>query len=187
MFRHEDNRSRLNKALRIGYIKMKKKYGEDEVQEQAAEIWKLTSEEQSRLYEENTPQCLSPEFVQQLGELFDGWKDKFAKEEWEWIERNIFEKAMELEYKHKEEGDADRFLSDITPVRLRIRKLTERECLRLMDVDDEDIDKMIATGLSKSALYKLAGNSIVVNVLYYIFRNMFIEETEQERGQLSLF
>lgn len=70
--------------------------------------------------------------------------------------------------------------------KFRIRKLTERECLRLMDVDDEDIDKMIATGLSKSALYKLAGNSIVVNVLYNIFRKMFIE-TDQETQQLTLF
>ena len=70
--------------------------------------------------------------------------------------------------------------------KFRIRKLTERECLRLMDVDDKDIDKIIATGLSKSAIYKLAGNSIVVSCLYHIFRKMFIE-TENENQQLSLF
>jgi site-specific DNA-cytosine methylase len=71
--------------------------------------------------------------------------------------------------------------------KFRIRKLTERECLRLMDVDDEDIDKMIATGLSKSALYKLAGNSIVVNVLYHIFRKMFVDTEDENNGQLTLF
>lgn len=71
--------------------------------------------------------------------------------------------------------------------KFRIRKLTERECLRLMNVDDEDIDKMIATGLSKSALYKLAGNSIVVNVLYHIFRKMFIDTEDENNGQLTLF
>jgi site-specific DNA-cytosine methylase len=71
--------------------------------------------------------------------------------------------------------------------KFRIRKLTERECLRLMDVDDDDIDKMVATGLSKSALYKLAGNSIVVNVLYHIFRKAFIDTDNEQNGQLTLF
>lgn len=67
-----------------------------------------------------------------------------------------------------------------------IRKLTPRECFRLMDVDDSDIDKIQASGISKSAQYKLAGNSIVVNVLYHIFRKLFIEK-ENENQQLSLF
>lgn len=75
--------------------------------------------------------------------------------------------------------------------RFRIRKLSERECLRLMDVDDADIDKIQATGLSRSAQYRLAGNSIVVDVLYHIFRKMFIETTpdikQGQPQQLSLF
>ena len=70
--------------------------------------------------------------------------------------------------------------------KFRIRKLTERECFRLMGVDDADIDKMQSAGLSKSAQYKLAGNSIVVDVLYHIFRKAFIE-TENENSQLTLF
>lgn len=56
----------------------------------------------------------------------------------------------------------------------RIRKLTPRECLRLMDVDDADIDKMFGAGLSNTQLYKMAGNSIVVACLYWIFKNLFI-------------
>ena len=56
-----------------------------------------------------------------------------------------------------------------------VRKLTVRECGRLMGVDDADIDRMIASGISKSKLYKLFGNSIVVDVLYHIFRTAFIE------------
>lgn len=72
--------------------------------------------------------------------------------------------------------------------KFRIRKLTPRECFRLMDVEDADIDKMQASGLSNSAQYKLAGNSIVVNVLYHIFRKMFVEtENEGEQKQLTLF
>lgn len=55
-----------------------------------------------------------------------------------------------------------------------VRKTTPRECFRLMDVDDSDIDKIIDTGISNTQMYKLAGNSIVVNVLYHIFRKLFI-------------
>ena len=51
-----------------------------------------------------------------------------------------------------------------------IRKLTPRECWRLMGFSDEDFDKV--KGVSNSQLYKQAGNSIVVNVLYYIFESL---------------
>lgn len=68
----------------------------------------------------------------------------------------------------------------------RIRKLTPRECLRLMDVDDADIDKLMAAGISNTQLYKMAGNSIVVSCLYHIFRKLFID-TSCESEQLSLF
>lgn len=55
----------------------------------------------------------------------------------------------------------------------RIRKLTPRECFRLMAFSDEDFDKAQAAGVSNSQLYKQAGNSIVVDVLYYIFKNLY--------------
>ena len=45
------------------------------------------------------------------------------------------------------------------------RKLTPRECWRLFGRSDEDIDKVVQVGMSKSQLYKQAGNSIVVEVL----------------------
>lgn len=70
--------------------------------------------------------------------------------------------------------------------RYRIRKLTEREVFRLMDVSEEDIDKIQAAGISKTAMYKLAGNSIVVSCLYHLFRKMFVQP-ECETQQLSLF
>ena len=70
--------------------------------------------------------------------------------------------------------------------KIRIRKLTPKECFRLMGVEDKDIEKMQNTGLSNSAQYKLAGNSIVVDVLYHLFRKMFIEQ-ENEAQQLTLF
>ena len=55
----------------------------------------------------------------------------------------------------------------------RIRKLTPKECWRLMGFDDSDFDKAKSAGISASQLYKQAGNSIVINVLQYIFRNLF--------------
>jgi len=68
----------------------------------------------------------------------------------------------------------------------RIRKLTPRECGRLQDVDDNDIDKMIAAGIPKTQLYKLFGNSITIAPMYGIFRKMFVEKKNESR-QLELF
>lgn len=68
----------------------------------------------------------------------------------------------------------------------RIRKLTPRECFRLMGVSEDNIDKIQQAGISNSQQYKLAGNSIVVDVLYHIFRKMFIDK-KSEYNQLSLF
>ena len=58
----------------------------------------------------------------------------------------------------------------------RIRKLTPRECFRLMGMRDSDIDKIQEAGISNTQQYKLAGNSIVVGVLEAIFKNLFGEE-----------
>ena len=68
----------------------------------------------------------------------------------------------------------------------RIRKLTPTECFRLMDVEDEDIEKMKQAGIAKTNLYKLAGNSICVACMFHIFRKLFIEK-ECENQQLELF
>ena len=53
-----------------------------------------------------------------------------------------------------------------------IRKLTPKECWRLMGFDDEDVDKASEVN-SNTQLYKQAGNSIVVNVLEAIFKELF--------------
>lgn len=54
----------------------------------------------------------------------------------------------------------------------RIRKLTPRECWRLMGFDDEDFDKAQAAGISNTQLYKQAGNSIVVDCLEAIMEGI---------------
>lgn len=61
----------------------------------------------------------------------------------------------------------------------RIRKLTPRECWRLMGFDDTDFDKAQATGVSNTQLYKQAGNSIVVDCLEGILNNLLIEKEEE--------
>ena len=50
----------------------------------------------------------------------------------------------------------------------RIRKLTPKECFRLMGVSDDDIEKIQASGLSNSQQYKMAGNSIVVDAMAFL-------------------
>lgn len=73
----------------------------------------------------------------------------------------------------------------------RIRKLTYRECFRLMDVAESDIDKMEAVN-SPTQCYKQAGNSIVVSVLCAIFSQLNIkdvkpwnERTDDEKYSLT--
>lgn len=56
---------------------------------------------------------------------------------------------------------------------LRIRKLTPKECFRLMGFKDKDIECLIENKISNTQLYKMAGNSIVVDVLKYIFVELF--------------
>ena len=56
----------------------------------------------------------------------------------------------------------------------RIRKLTPKECWRLMGFSDEQFEKAKEAGISNSQLYKQAGNSIVTDVLYYIFKELYV-------------
>lgn len=56
---------------------------------------------------------------------------------------------------------------------IRIRKLTPRETFRLMGFSDENFDAAQKAGVSNSQLYKQAGNSIVIDVLYYIYVELY--------------
>lgn len=86
--------------------------------------------------------------------------------------------------------------------RIRLRLLHEREAMRLMDVDEADIDKILnATetitlkdgaqktrkAISKTAAYKLAGNSIPVSCLYHILKQLFIPDPPKQLSLLSDF
>lgn len=57
----------------------------------------------------------------------------------------------------------------------RIRRLTPKECWRLQGFRDECFDKAKAMGISDSSLYKQAGNSITVDVIYWNLLNLYKE------------
>lgn len=87
--------------------------------------------------------------------------------------------------------------------RIAVRKMTPKEAFRLQDVDDADIDKIMNAEetvtlkngttktkkvVSKTACYKLAGNSIAISCLYHIFRTLFIpDQPESKLTQPTLF
>lgn len=83
-------------------------------------------------------------------------------------------------------GEPPSYYEGVKDMNYRIRKLTPRECFRLMGVSESDIDKIQQSGVSQTQQYKMAGNSIVVDVLEHIFRKMFVDK-EQESQQLRLF
>lgn len=64
---------------------------------------------------------------------------------------------------------------------LRIRKLTPLETFLLMGFDKEDYEKVKVIGMSNAQMYKIMGNSIVVNVLEKIFYNLLIDKKEFDR------
>lgn len=55
----------------------------------------------------------------------------------------------------------------------RIRKLTPRECFRLMGLTSEDCDKASFVGVSNSQLYRQAGNGIVTNCVELLFEHLY--------------
>ena len=70
---------------------------------------------------------------------------------------------------------------------LRIRKLTPKECFRLMGFDDVDYERATRVN-SNTQLYKQAGNSIVVNVLEAILTNLLLETSQDViTGQMSIY
>ena len=68
-----------------------------------------------------------------------------------------------------------------------IRKLTPTETYRLMGVSDGDIRRLMDAPLAASAHYKLAGNSIVVDVMTALFRQVWFTQQDEGPRQMTLF
>ena len=140
------NKSKLNRYVRYIYRKMMRTYGTQKVREEALRIYVLTTKEKARVAE-SAAQEFSDEFKDGIAALLKEWD----------IRPNYIVESISI---FGTPEDLLLTLADLTPIRVRIRKLTPRETLRLQGVTEEDIDKMVASGLSNSALYRLAGNSI---------------------------
>lgn len=82
---------------------------------------------------------------------------------------------------------------------LRIRKLTPKECLRLMGFSDEDYEAMRDIGMSDSAIYHMAGDSLIVPLLasmiypmvydtnngHIDFVNQYVEKCVIKNGKIT--
>lgn len=60
----------------------------------------------------------------------------------------------------------------------RYRKLTPKEYFRLMGFSDSDYELLAMNGISKTQIYKMAGNSIVVTVLEHLFKQIYAPGTQ---------
>lgn len=60
----------------------------------------------------------------------------------------------------------------------RYRKLTPKEYFRLMGFSDSDYELLAMNGISKTQIYKMAGNSIVVTVLEHLFKQIYKPDTQ---------
>lgn len=83
------------------------------------------------------------------------------------------------------QAGGDKRIIESQPV-YKIRKMTPLECFRFMGVTDEDAYKMISVN-TNTQCYKQAGNSIVVDVMAEIFKNLFLGGSEQLRGQMDIY
>ena len=169
-------RTKLNRYVWYCYRKYERKVGTDRAREEVSRIFDITVVEKERIKDsESENEVIYVESLSKVRDILTEWgmwKD--------WM-NPIFD---DYTRNYREKSEAIRFLSDITPIRKAIRKLTPRECMRLMNVNESDIDTMIGAGISNSQLYKLAGNSIVVACMEGIFRNLFSTE---EVKTLTLF
>lgn len=106
------------------------------------------------------------------------WRNKKGKFNTE-SNRAMFENGLALTLATKEQAKV--MLGDETS--LRIRKLTPKECIRLMGFTDGDYDAMVGIGMTDSAIYHVAGDSIVVTVLMAIFGEMLGIDYRKKIGE----
>lgn len=177
----------FHKQVRVVYRALRMIYGKVKTQDEALRIFKIVFPELNKARLSDGNDLYIPiETIDGIKRLRNEWQPtgEFAK---------LFDKVInQMEMPVSWDKDVlIQFYEDIMPVVMRIRKLTPRECFRLMNVDEPDIDKIQASGVSNSAQYKLAGNSVVVSCMYYLFKKMFIdcspERVSGEPIQLSLF
>lgn len=153
-----------------------KRVGTDKAREEVSRIFDITVMEKERIKDSACD----------LNTVSDSAGQKIAETLIKWGIYKDWMRVMLYEYIDAPHSKSEviRFLSDITPIRKAIRKLTEREVFRLMGVDEKDINKIQTSGISRSQQYKLAGNSIVVQCMEGIFYNLFNQKDNFNYGTL---
>ena len=175
----------FHKQVRVVYRACRRLYGIEKTQDECLKIFKIVFPELHKLRKSNESMVAIPqEVTDALLLVAHDWKPTLELSRL--ISRVIGQMQMPFDWKREE---LMQFYEDIMPVVMRIRKLSPRETGRLMGLKDEEIDVMFDAGLSNTAMYKLHGNSIVVDVMTALFDKLLVN-TEQEKDagvQLSLF
>lgn len=187
----------FHRHCRVVYRAMRKMYGMEMVQDECLRVFKVffpllckarTSDEYG----------FDDKAMERTRNIFESWQAAKGSE-LDILLGNILNRMGEPFTKDEFIG----FCEDCLVVVMRIRKLTERECYRLQGVSEKDIDALLSSGISKSAHYKLAGNSITSGgnnydsqgnldgPLFNIFRKLFIEtgpdKVKNEVVQMTLW
>ena len=164
------------------YTACKRAMGSEYVQDRCLEVFKAVFPEIYRLgkVEQKDVIVIIPVDLRfQIWDIVMSWKPTGK------LKKILKRILAEMEGLALPVDDMIRYYEAITPVAMRIRKLTPRETGRLMDLTDEEIDKMFGAGLSNTAMYRLHGNSIVISPMYHIFRKAFVEkERDMKKGEL---
>lgn len=175
----------FHRQVRVVYRACRKLYGKEKTQDECLKVFKIVFPELYRLRNS------TDEYVGVPRKITDGLI--LVTHDWNphgvlcgVISHAIGQLQMSLDWRREE---LMQFYEDIMPVVMRIRKLTPSECLKLMGCDDSTIHTMLNCGLSNSSLYRLAGNSIVVDVMVALFDKLFVNTGEERLvgTQLSLF
>ncbi len=175
----------FHRQVRVVYRACRKLYGKEKTQDECLKIFKVIFPELYRLRQsEDQMASVTPEIRKRIYLIIREWNPKSKLRELIGKAESFIDIPMDCD-----RLELIKFYEDILPVVMRIRKLTPKECFRLMGVEDSDIDKLTSCGLSNSACYKLAGNSIVVDVMTAIFENLFVntEQPKEYGTQLSLW
>ncbi len=187
----------FHKYVRVVYRACRKLYGKEQTQDECLRVFKVVFPQKYKLEHSEEPMASVPTDVsERLTKIFSKWNAYGELAKLVVRIQSFLDLSIEVN-----RTDLIRFYDDICPVVMRIRKLTPRECFRLMGVSETDIDTILGSGISQSAAYKLAGNSIVAGgnykdengnvdgVLYNLFRTMFVdtEESADAGQQLMLF
>lgn len=172
----------FHRQVRVVYRACRRLYGKEKTQDECLKVFKVVFPELYKLRNSSEEYVEVPfKLCESLLQITHDWHPHGALSDI--VSHGISQLQMPLSWKREK---LMQFYEDIMPVVMRIRKLTPRECFRLMDVGESDINTLMHCGLSNSSLYKLAGNSVVVSCMFHLFRKLFIEK-ENESRQLSLF